>query len=214
MSFPKFQTTTTICLTGDEHRPNHNLHTTSGYHPTIYIYTCIYISNTHDTSYWIAGSISIPDVFPCDFFWFTMHPIVWPWPRYGWFQWYCRFFEGRRTDDDARQIKRWLKVCGPSGGVKMVVPDWNFHGFFRKNDVVNPIRFFWDTMKYIFEWDNHEHLWDNPIWPTSFFTIKIKDEGQLGFSQPKIWWLIIDLFFIFGKCSRLMTQPVMAQYVI
>ena len=32
------QTRTTICLTGDEHRPNYNLHTTSGYHPTIYIY--------------------------------------------------------------------------------------------------------------------------------------------------------------------------------
>ncbi|CAL1164123.1 unnamed protein product, partial [Cladocopium goreaui] len=38
-----------------------------------------------------------------------------PQDPYGWFQWYCRFFEGRRTDDDARQIKRWLKVCGPSG---------------------------------------------------------------------------------------------------
>mmetsp|Transcript_65881 Transcript_65881/g.146371 ORF Transcript_65881/g.146371 Transcript_65881/m.146371 type:complete len:253 (-) Transcript_65881:42-800(-) len=34
---------------------------------------------------------------------------------YGWFQWYCRFFLGRRTDDDARQIQRWSKVCGPTG---------------------------------------------------------------------------------------------------
>ena len=25
----------------------------------------------------------------------------------GWFQWYCRFYTGRRHEDDARQIKRW-----------------------------------------------------------------------------------------------------------
>ena len=27
-------------------------------------------------------------------------------PR-GWFQWYCRYFMGRRCEDDERQIRRW-----------------------------------------------------------------------------------------------------------
>jgi hypothetical protein len=34
---------------------------------------------------------------------------------FGWFHWYCRFYLGRRCDDDDRQISRWLGVAGPTG---------------------------------------------------------------------------------------------------
>ncbi|WVQ95722.1 hypothetical protein IAU59_002821 [Kwoniella sp. CBS 9459] len=44
----------------------------------------------------------------------------WIWgqdPR-GWAQWYVRFWEGRRCEDDERQVRRWLKVAGPTGRFK------------------------------------------------------------------------------------------------
>lgn len=33
----------------------------------------------------------------------------------GWFQWYCRFFMGRRCEDDDRQVSRWKKCVGTTG---------------------------------------------------------------------------------------------------
>ena len=35
---------------------------------------------------------------------------------YGWFQWYCRFYQGRRTEDDQRQVGRWVRVAGKTAG--------------------------------------------------------------------------------------------------
>ena len=35
-------------------------------------------------------------------------------PR-GLFEWYCKYFLGRRHEDDERQIKRWVALAGSNG---------------------------------------------------------------------------------------------------
>jgi len=38
---------------------------------------------------------------------------------YGWVQWYCRFYSGRRDEkEDKRQIKRWKNLAGKKGRFK------------------------------------------------------------------------------------------------
>ena len=34
---------------------------------------------------------------------------------YGWIEWYCDFYQGKRSYDDERQIKRWKGIAGPKG---------------------------------------------------------------------------------------------------
>lgn len=53
---------------------------------------------------------------------------------YGHVQWYCRYYSGRRTDDDLRQIKRSLKFLirfgqrkNPSDKVKQALLQWGWN---------------------------------------------------------------------------------------
>ena len=56
---------------------------------------------------------------------------------YGWVQWYCEFYLGRRTNDDERQISRFNKLAGSNGRFrkwlvtqilkKGTKKDWNNH---------------------------------------------------------------------------------------
>ena len=33
----------------------------------------------------------------------------------GWFEWYCKYYHGRRHEDDERQFRRWNNFCGVNG---------------------------------------------------------------------------------------------------
>lgn len=40
---------------------------------------------------------------------------------YGWVQWYCDFYNGKRGSDDERQTKRWVQTAGPNSRFRRVL---------------------------------------------------------------------------------------------
>ena len=77
----------------------------------------LYLSNYHDVSvnkYKIKCSTSLR--FSENEGWICKQD------PYGWFQWYCRYYLGRRSNDDERQIARWNNIVNRFKGiiVKMI----------------------------------------------------------------------------------------------
>ena len=48
------------------------------------------------------------------------------WDPRGWFQWYCRYHMGRRSDDDEKQIKRWIAIRRHIAQIKKNCPLHDF----------------------------------------------------------------------------------------
>jgi len=67
---------------------------------------------------------------------------------YGWFQWYCRFYQGRRTNDDERQIDRWNKLTGSKGRFRrrlmnMIIKKGTRYNDYKVSPVIRQVLLHW-----------------------------------------------------------------------
>ena len=74
---------------------------------------------------------------------------------YGWFQWYFRYWLGRKSEDDKRQINRWKKVVSRFKGklVKMIKDAGSKFDDYSISPKIRQILLHWGyelTEKYIF----------------------------------------------------------------
>ena len=59
---------------------------------------------------------------------------------YGWVQWYCEFYGGRRSADDERQIARWKAFAGPQGRFRLRLVGMIQRAKTKYNDVkISPV---------------------------------------------------------------------------
>lgn len=81
--------------------------------PKNYYASQIYDTNINKYKVHSGARLNVSDQFGL-LYWESQDWII-PLDPYGWIMWYFRFYLGRRSYDDQRQIKRWLNFAGPNG---------------------------------------------------------------------------------------------------
>jgi len=80
-------------------------------------------------------------------------------PR-GWFQWYCRYYLGRRTKDDERQIKRWDNFCGKKGRWRNYI----YKKIYHKNTTIDDYSFSKAVRQSLLHWGYKINQGDYDLW--------------------------------------------------
>ena len=80
-------------------------------------------------------------------------------PR-GWFQWYCNYYLGRRTNDDSRQISRWNNFCGIKGRWRNYI----YSKIYKKNTSINDLSFSLAVRQSLLHWAYKINDGDYEIW--------------------------------------------------